>query len=354
MTPNKKGLSTVITSLIIILLVLVAVGIVWVVIRNVISEGAEQVSLGKFMIDLKIKDVSVNPGDIDVKVKRNPGQGELTGIKFLIGDGINVQEFEEPTNIGELGETTFTLNYTGLVKEISIAPILKSGSGKDSVGNEIDKKVFSNKEIIENMGAVSWWKLDGNANDEIGNNDGTIIGANCNVDGKFGKACDFDGSSNYIDTGSDSSLKLTGDKTLVAWIKISADPFPPVSDNWEIMGSEIYQVSGFIWRVDGHNQKPIFRNDQSGTSTYRTANTALSNNVFYHVTVVVSSGQVTFYLDGNPDGGGSITPPVQATTNLMIGGNSNQKFDGTIDEPMIFNRALSEEQVKALYNLDLS
>ena len=39
MFSNKKGLSTVVTTLIIILLVLVAIGIVWVVIRGVIESG---------------------------------------------------------------------------------------------------------------------------------------------------------------------------------------------------------------------------------------------------------------------------------------------------------------------------
>ncbi len=67
---NKRGLSGVVTSLILILLVLVAVGIVWVVVKNIISEGSEQVSLGMFTVDLEIKNVKVNEGGVDVKVER--------------------------------------------------------------------------------------------------------------------------------------------------------------------------------------------------------------------------------------------------------------------------------------------
>jgi len=42
---NKKALSTVVTSLIMILLVLVAIGIVWVVIRGIIQSGTSQVDI---------------------------------------------------------------------------------------------------------------------------------------------------------------------------------------------------------------------------------------------------------------------------------------------------------------------
>ena len=43
----KRGLSKVVTTLIVILLVLVAIGIVWVVVKDVITEGSEEVSTGK-------------------------------------------------------------------------------------------------------------------------------------------------------------------------------------------------------------------------------------------------------------------------------------------------------------------
>ena len=41
MISNKRGLSTVVTTLIIILLVLVAIGIIWIVVRGVIETGTE-------------------------------------------------------------------------------------------------------------------------------------------------------------------------------------------------------------------------------------------------------------------------------------------------------------------------
>jgi flagellin-like protein len=44
---DKRAISPVITTLIIILLALVAIGIVWIVIKNIVSEGTEGISLGR-------------------------------------------------------------------------------------------------------------------------------------------------------------------------------------------------------------------------------------------------------------------------------------------------------------------
>ena len=78
--PNSnKGLSAIIATMMIILLVIVAVGIVWVVIRNIISEGTEEIELGKFTFDLSIKSAYVEGINVKVGARRNPGGGDLTG-----------------------------------------------------------------------------------------------------------------------------------------------------------------------------------------------------------------------------------------------------------------------------------
>ena len=136
---NKKGLSTVVTSLIIILLVLVAVGIIWIVVVNIISSGTEQMSLGKLTMNLEIKEVKVNENNIEVRVKRNPGAGELSGIKFIVSDGVNTEIFEETDiTLEELAQRNFVFNLGELnssnIETVSIAPILKSGA----IGNIAD------------------------------------------------------------------------------------------------------------------------------------------------------------------------------------------------------------------------
>ena len=140
---NRRGLSRVIATLIIILLVLVAIGIVWIAIKSIIASGVEGIFLGRFTIDLKIKDAYVDENNIVVNlIKRKPGQGNLAGIKFIFSNGTDMESAEKNTTMKELEEKsfTFTLNEldVGTVETVSIAPIFGLDSGEERLGNIID------------------------------------------------------------------------------------------------------------------------------------------------------------------------------------------------------------------------
>ena len=57
---DKKGLSTIVVTLIIILISLVAVGIVWVVVRNVISQGVNNIQSSADCITVDVHATAVN------------------------------------------------------------------------------------------------------------------------------------------------------------------------------------------------------------------------------------------------------------------------------------------------------
>lgn len=147
---EKRGLSQVITTLIIILLVLVAVGGIWVVVNNFIQTGSEQIELGKFTLDLQIKSVNVLGDDVTVTivVRRNPGKGELVGMNFIFSDGQNSEVVREDTVLKEFEEKTFTFTLaevnTSNLKDVSVAPIYELSSGKEEAGNVAD--MFNIKE----------------------------------------------------------------------------------------------------------------------------------------------------------------------------------------------------------------
>lgn len=140
-------MSTIVATLLIILLTLVAVGIIWVVIRNIINQGAEQVSLGKFTLNLEIKNVAIDPAtpsNINVKIKRNPGAGEISGLNFIIDDG-DTTEVVKMVNfsLNELEERTINLSLTKItnsskIVKVSVAPIFRLESGKDVTGDVKD------------------------------------------------------------------------------------------------------------------------------------------------------------------------------------------------------------------------
>jgi len=144
---NTRGLSAVIVTLLLIMLSLVLVGIVWAVISNIVSSGTKQTSFqfGSLFLSLKLQKVKVDPdtGDISVVVQREVGQGELTGVAFVISDGVENVLVKKSASIQELGSKRFTITSSDLgdvsfAKSIQIAPILAT-SGGDQVGREVDE-----------------------------------------------------------------------------------------------------------------------------------------------------------------------------------------------------------------------
>lgn len=146
---NKKGLSGVVTTLLIILLVLVSIGIIWVIVSAFINRGIAGITTEQFTLSLGIKSAKVNytTGIATVRVARNAGEGELTAIKFIVEDSYNSEVFEESaTDFPELAERTYYLDLNTKprliipeVYKISIAPLyINSQTGLEATGGISD------------------------------------------------------------------------------------------------------------------------------------------------------------------------------------------------------------------------
>ncbi|MEK6830249.1 MAG: archaellin/type IV pilin N-terminal domain-containing protein [Nanoarchaeota archaeon] len=143
---NRKGLSEVVTTLIIILLVLVAIGIVWAVVSNILSEGSEQVGLEQFSVDVNFLQASVSGNDVILTVKRVAGPGNMAGMKFILSDGLNSEDFTQSVGLTELQAKTFTVTPAtlspGNIKTASIAPLFLR-NGEEVLGDVTDIYTFS-------------------------------------------------------------------------------------------------------------------------------------------------------------------------------------------------------------------
>ena len=100
MIQNKKALSGVVTTLIIILLVIVAIGIIWAVINPFIGESVEQIGTGTKCLDVSVKATAlVNTAgtDYDVTLSRTGTGDEIGGEKLVFfnasGDASSVMDF---------------------------------------------------------------------------------------------------------------------------------------------------------------------------------------------------------------------------------------------------------------------
>ncbi len=135
---DKKGLSAVVTLLITILLVLVAVGIIWVVIKNILSKGTESMGVQAECLDFNINAVKVvNTSDTayEVSINRKSGGGDIGGVKLVISNGTDTSSVVDvPGNIAIL-ETKKVSQDFGIVNanKVEVTPYFVDDSGKEQI-----------------------------------------------------------------------------------------------------------------------------------------------------------------------------------------------------------------------------
>lgn len=212
------------------------------------------------------------------------------------------------------------------------------------------------KPIGQVAGPAGHWKFDEGLGETVldfsGNeNHGDMTGSDFvwQTDGILGGCLQITAKSgNYIDCGSAALFKRTGDLSLAGFIRLENPTWPDATTNYTLFTNETYQSSGFILRIGGSDRKILYRTSQAAASTYQQGNTALNQNQWYHVAIVHDStaGTVTFYLDGSPDGSGSITDAVAATINFFI--STGQSLYGKMDNFLFFDRVLTADEVADL------
>ena len=140
---KKRGVSEVIITVIMVGLVLVAIGVVWYVINNIIQQGSEKISVNALEINLELKSVKIEDGNLDLMVRRGAGQGSFSKLNIIVSDETNSQIFEkDASDLEELETKKFTitpseLTSVGFAKSVEIAPVFKQGS-REKEGNVID------------------------------------------------------------------------------------------------------------------------------------------------------------------------------------------------------------------------
>lgn len=133
---DKKGLSEVVTAILIVLLAVAAVIIVWAVIRPMIQGSSSQVQTSCVTLDVEI--VAVDETGNDITLRRNVGDGELHSLVFTFetATGTTVGYTDEITgfdqletyvvqdvnaNLNNADGTTFTLPAWASVNRLGVA-----------------------------------------------------------------------------------------------------------------------------------------------------------------------------------------------------------------------------------------
>jgi prepilin-type N-terminal cleavage/methylation domain-containing protein len=219
-------------------------------------------------------------------------------------------------------------------------------------------KMFS--ESIRNnllLNLVSEWKLDGNTNDSWGSNNGTWHGSGSGAITSeaylpesqciSGQCMEFDGIDDYIDCGNSSSVNITDEITLSAWVKI---------DDLTVTNCIVskYQGTPYSWQFCFTSSLGIYFYADTSIVFESGAN-SIEKDKWYNVVVNYKSdtSQGKLYLNSIPkDETANIDTLNANNLNLIIGARSDSKdypFDGAMDEIQMYNALISETAIKQNY-----
>jgi hypothetical protein len=332
--------------------------------------------------------VSVNRSGSVIFYKDNRNVGSFDISSSFVGtditnSGVNL-------NIGWVSGMVFN----GLIDEVKIYPFAMTADeikteynhGKSIVmGSVSDTSGLAGGSVASNSASAAYcvpgdtascsspvaeWKMDENSGDSIydtsGNGNTGSLGAGTasykptwqSAPCKFGSCLKFDGTNDYVDPGTGSSLNITSAITIEAWI----NPLAWKGNNVGYNEMEIYNrgvnsgANKGLW-LETENDGTLIFGLGNGTTYYELISALhYSLNVFTHVVGTWDGTTMKIYINGIQDTNThNIASPISYnSTNARIGDAEwdllNRAFNGYIDDVRIFNYARTPAQVAWDYN----
>lgn len=216
-------------------------------------------------------------------------------------------------------------------------------------------------------GPVSRWPADGNANDVVGSNNGTLQGGVAFGLGKVGQGFRLNGTDGRVYISNDPSLSITDSISVDAWINpASTFGLSPGGAQIIIAKHDAFRSdTSWYFRINDGGAL-AFDVDQDGAGTIGqgvvTAQSVVLPNVFTHVaaTFNVATQATKIYVNGvtvpvTPAAKSPVKSIFVSSTPVYIGtsidsvGHFNWFFKGMIDDVEVFNRALGDSEIQAVY-----
>jgi hypothetical protein len=240
--------------------------------------------------------------------------------------------------------------YNRILSELEIQSLYDSYEPKISAGS-------LNKGLVLDMPLTLKYTKDETSGSEIMtdktpySNDGQNYGATINEEG-----ASFDGVDDSININNfNYPLSWNQPFSLSSWIYIPSSYSWNTSRMSNIIGRGNYAGSlGLVMGISNNYIMGWVRGDNGSTA----ASGLITRDNWHHTSMIWDGSIVSLYIDGelvssssalNPEG----VPDVniwQAAYPLAFSGSSGSRYEGQISNIFMYNRALSETEVKSLYD----
>jgi hypothetical protein len=166
-----------------------------------------------------------------------------------------------------------------------------------------------------------------------------------------GYCLEFDGVDDYLNISDSSSLDITQEITLEAWVNTQASgiDFQSIITKAESQTLST-QLFSYNMRLRKIGRPSCSINTSANGWVYIEGPDILNNNTWYHIACVYDGSAFTIYVDGANVSSTAASGTISVSTYpVLIGGIGDDEFDGYIDEVAIYSKALSASEIQELY-----
>jgi hypothetical protein len=258
-----------------------------------------------------------------------------------------------------IGNQPYSISYNGglLVDEVDIFNRDLAASDIAAIYNAGSAGKVNPNCVAPSTNAIGWWAGDDVTFDIAHTNSGILYNGAAYASGEVSDAFTFDGSTSYLVVSNNPTagdLNPTNALTLEAWVYLNS------FDNWHhpiISKDGCYFDRQYLLTV---NNLQTFR-FHIGTACgfcYADGTNVVPVGAWTHVAMTYDSAtqKLILYVNGVKDTEvSSIAGPIISTTQPVFIGGTPQScfpyfFPGFIDEPTIYNRALTATEISAIYS----
>ena len=228
---------------------------------------------------------------------------------------------------------------------------LKEGAGLLSKILNTESTQASNfSELGITDGLTAYYPLNRNAYDYVNRKDGVVNGATI-AEGMNGKSCyEFDGASSHINCGDVHNYR--DNLSICAWVNV------PTTDQGGVVvksDTNTWANNSYVFMRSRGGAFRVYLSGENGTQYLDFLITDIAGKGWAFCCMSLSGTNLTLYLNGNKYNTATRTVGrLNANSNpFYIGkGYTTTYFTGKIQSVRIYNKALTEEEVNIIYDLE--
>jgi len=215
-------------------------------------------------------------------------------------------------------------------------------------------------------GLVAWWSAEGNASDSWGSNNGTLENGASFASGMVGQAFSFDGNQQWMSVPDSQLLNFgTGPFTVSLWVYFNDTSDEQVMiEKWTQRFDEKKSEGWTLTKIDGGVRLEVSAPYSDADYGVDSSENLVAPYTWYHFAARRNGSDLTLFFNGMPIGSTEIPTElhVNSASSLKLGHRGNRDdtpgseeerevyLNGLLDEVQVFNTALSDTEIQAIYN----